>query len=202
MNKEKPIEFFFDFLNVVFFLLIFAFFFVYFIVGDRVAQAENIVKALMPFTAYSIIFLVKLRVSRRELKGFKKQNTENEIVLYLTKKDIRKDLAVVILLPIVIIALTIIDRYIDPIDVIQAILVFLVMFSWHWFKLRARAKDISSPGLRRGDLVRDEIVIFSLPFVVLLIPVLQFNVNLIDLLQAVLPLMIMYLWRKLMLSKL
>jgi hypothetical protein len=145
MNKEKPIEFFFDFLNVVFFLLIFAFFFVYFIVGDRVAQAENIVKALMPFTAYSIIFLVKLRVSRRELKGFKKQNTENEIVLYLTKKDIRKDLAVVILLPIVIIALTIIDRYIDPIDVIQAILVFLVMFSWHWFKLRARAKDISSP---------------------------------------------------------
>ena len=190
---------FMDFLNMVFILFLFGFIVFYFIVGDRIATAERFIRAIMPFSFFGLVFLTKLKIKRREARQIKQGVEWDKVIIYFTDTDVRRDRAVIISLPIIIILAAVFNRQVMFIDFIQAGVVFVIMFAWHWFKIRKQSNSSTSGGFTKMDIIKDELLIFSLPVIIFLIPTIWLRIDLVDAAQATLPFAVMFFWRKILL---
>lgn len=125
-----------DFLNFIFLIAIISFFIVFFIVGDRFFAFSQFIKTLMPLAIFTLIFLIKIKLTRTKLKKRKHENNM-EITLYLTYFDKLKFDILIYSTPIIItgIAFTI-NKTITLTDIIQAIIVFLIMYIWQIILLK------------------------------------------------------------------
>ena len=119
-----------DFINDVFAIILIGFCIVYFIVGNRFETFSSLIKAMFPLVIFSIIFLVRLRINRMQLKKRKRENNL-EIVLRITYVDKLIFDILIYLLPIIIIGIAfIINKQIVLIDIFQATAAFLLMYLW------------------------------------------------------------------------
>lgn len=197
-QKDRAIDIFTDFLSTIFLLAMVSFVIFFIVAGDRVNLAEHFVRTIMPFSLFGILFFVVLKIKRREMKKEKEQFTLDNVVVYLAPRDITKDKLVILFILFAMVMPNLIDRALSSIDVMQVIVVLIYLMTWHYIKFRSAIKNISQPGLTRQDIIKDEIVIFALPLISMIVPIISMRINIIDIMQAVIPLVIMYIWRKIL----
>ena len=122
-----------DFINTVFIIVLVGFFIVFFIAGDRFEQFGKFIESLIPLAFFGIILLVTLKINRTQLKK-RRREANIEINLYLTYFDKLISDVVVCLMPIAIIAVSMLaNGYVDSIDIFQAVIAFLIMYFWQKF---------------------------------------------------------------------
>ncbi len=119
-----------NFINDLFAIILVGFCIVYFTAGNRFESFGSLMKALFPLVIFSIIFLVRLRINRMQLKKRERENNMG-IVLYITYFDKLIFDVLICLLPIVIVGIAfIVNKQITLVDIFQAIVVFLLMYFW------------------------------------------------------------------------
>ena len=119
-----------DFINDIFAIILIGLCIMFFIIGDRFEAFGQFMKALFPLAVFVIIFLVKFRINRMQLK--KRENENNpEIVLRITYVDKLIFDVLIYLLPIIIVGIAFIaNKQITLVDIFQAIAAFLIMYFW------------------------------------------------------------------------
>ena len=190
-----------DFFNYALLLFLIIFCLIFFIVGNRLAVFTEFIKLLMPLAYFGIFFLVRLKFDREALRKRKKEGNLNEIIKYLTKLDKIKDLIIISILSIIILIIAMIDGYVDVFDILQAIIAFLTMFFWHLALIRKGKNINESMCITYFDKIKDEMVIFLLPIIIISIVLVNKNVNMVDFLQAFIPFLAIYVWHQYYLVK-
>lgn len=119
-----------EFINMIFMIVLILFCVIYFLAFDRFAAFTQIMESLMPIAVFGILFLIKMKLNRRVLK--KRKNEDNlEIVLYLNYFDKFKTDILTYLMPMAIIFVAfIINKNVDSVDILQAIIAFLLFYFW------------------------------------------------------------------------
>lgn len=189
-----------DFLNFAFFLGLVIFIILYIILGDRLDIFTKIAKMLIPVSYFFAMFLLALRNDEEKFEKFRKEDKLDEIVKYLGRVDSVKDIVVIIIISVVIVFLGMIEG-INPTDFVQALSSLVLLNLWHMVIFRKKEDLAGLQYMTNFDVMKDRVVIFILPLVVLATPLSSGNVGTIDIVQAIVALAIMYGWRKLMLKK-
>lgn len=190
-----------DFLNFAFFLGLVIFIILYIVVGDRIDIFTKIAKMLIPVSYFMAMFLLALRSDEEKFEKFRKEDKLDEIVKYLDRVDSIKDIVVIIILSVVIVFLGMIEG-INSIDVVQALTCLVILNLWHVIIFRKKEDLAGLQYMTNFDVMKDRVVIFLLPLIVLAIPFSSSGgVETVDIVQAIVSLAIMYGWRKLMLKK-
>lgn len=190
-----------DFLNFAFFLGLVIFIILYIVVGDRIDIFAKIAKMLIPVSYFMAMFLLALRSDEEKFEKFRKEDKLDEIVKYLDRVDSVKDIVVIIILSVVIIFLGMIEG-INSIDIVQALTSLVILNLWHVIIFRKKEDLAGLQYMTNFDVMKDRVVIFLLPLIVLAIPFSSSGgVETVDIVQAIVSLAIMYGWRKLMLKK-
>jgi hypothetical protein len=119
-----------DFAGLLFLIALISFCIFYFIVGNRIAVVSEMMKALAPLGFFGVILLLKLRLNQKE--GRKRQEeSNNDIVIYLTFMDKLKSDLILYILPILAIFIIMLGGYkIDLVLFIQACVIFAVSYFW------------------------------------------------------------------------
>jgi len=124
--KEMIITFIID----AFTIALIGFCIVYFTAGDRLAMFYKFMQALFPIVLFTIFFLVRVRVSREQVRKFTREKNL-DIILHLTYLDKLISDVLIYLLPILILGVAIIiNKQITLVDVFQAVIAFLLMYFW------------------------------------------------------------------------
>ena len=119
-----------DFLNLFFILLLIAFCIIYFIAGNHFSAFYLFLESMAPLAFFGIIFLVKIKITRSEIKR-RKSHGNTELVLDLNIFHKLASDMVVFGAPILLGLLIYKARgRLDAIDIIFLIMVFLIMFFW------------------------------------------------------------------------
>lgn len=189
-----------DFLNFAFFLGLVIFIILYIVVGDRIDIFTKIAKMLIPVSYFMAMFLLALRSDEEKFEKFRKEDKLDEIVKYLDRVDSVKDIVVIIILSVVIVFLGMIEG-VNPIDIVQALTCLVILNLWHVIIFRKKEDLAGLQYMTNFDVMKDRVVIFLLPLIVLAIPFSSGEVGTVDIVQAIVSLAIMYGWRKLMLKK-
>lgn len=191
----KAREMIFDFLNDSFLLVISLFFFFYFFLGGRLEQASALVKMFIPLAIFLLFLLIKTKFNARRYRKYKNEFNLDQKVCYLTDSDKIKDAVVVLSLPAVMLGFTALDKYVDIIDILQASAVFIVSYAWHLKIFRPKDEYGELVYITNSDKIKDEVIIFLLPVIVIAITLLFGRIDLVDNFQAVSVFVVMHFWR-------
>ena len=189
-----------DFINFTFFLGLVIFIILYIIVGDRIDIFSKIAKMLIPISYFFAMFLLALRSDEDKFEKFRKEDKLDEIVKYLDRVDSVKDMVVITIISVVLVFLGMIEG-INTIDIIQAVSSFTMLNLWHLVIFRKKEDMAGLQYMTNFDVMKDRVVIFLLPLVILAVPLSHGYVSAIDIVQAIVSLALIYGWRKLMLKK-
>lgn len=185
-----------DFLDTAFLLFMISFCVFYFIVGNHFDVAQKIVKAAFAFSWVGVIFMLKFKFAKVHIRKIIGEGRENEIVAYFDKTDRLKDLLLIIVYPVSIIALGLWKESLNDVDVFQALIIFLVAYFWH-FNLFSPREDVTRLMYATNmDKLKDEIFTFFLPFFIIIIAFSRGEVDNIDIIQALLIFLISYIKHK------
>ena len=87
-------------------------------------------QAMFPLVLFSIFFLIRVRVSREQVKKIRRERNF-DIILHLTCLDKLISDVLIYLLPILILGVAIIiNKQITITDIFQAVIAFLIMYFW------------------------------------------------------------------------
>jgi len=198
MSKGYSARFiFFDFIETVLIILLVAFLLFYFILGDRMSFAGQIVKMLVPFSFFGVLFIFKLKISRRLLRKVKGSGSSGDVVIYFTNKDKFKDLGVIIIIFLLLLMIPwFIDKTLYIEDNIQIASIVVVLYLWHRYLFRNRVGDGIEMYLNKIGLVFDGIVNYLLPLIIVLISISFLNLDVIDIIQSLITFFIFFIWHK------
>lgn len=192
-------DIFIDFLNYAFLIVIIILCLIFFVVGDRFETFTVILKSMMPLAFFASIFIFFLKRKRKQ--KLKKGDNLDEVVIFLTKADKRKDIVVIILLFLVIFTLSYLSSDFLISDVVQVLFIFLVMASWHYilFKKNSYENHIS---ITVKKILNDEIIISLLP-IMFYVPMYFFGTypNIKDVFQSLILFIVMYSWHYIFFEK-
>ncbi len=123
-----------DFINYVFMLLLISVFILYFIAGDHFKQFLGVIRAMMPLSFFGLVILIKFKISRMWLEKGRRDQTLDEIVLHLTFFDKMWSDMIIFSLPFIVCLLAFLFYgEVGYVDILQALVVFLVMYAWQKF---------------------------------------------------------------------
>lgn len=189
-----------DFLNYTFLVILVIFCITFFIIGDRFAIFTEFMKSLVPLAILGIFFLIKIRLSKQSYKKFTKENSLDDIIKYLSKLDKIKDTVVISFLPVFIIGSSYLAGRVDLINLLQALVTFCMMYFWHMILFRK--ENINKiTYLTNFDKIKDEVVIFLLPILIIGLAILDGAVDFVEILQGVMAFLIVYYWHKILFRK-
>jgi len=189
-----------DFLNFTFFLMLVIVVILYIVVGDRIEIITKIVKMIIPVAYFVGMFLLAVRSDQDKFEKFRKEDKLDEIIKYLDRVDSFKDILVIITMPVLILLIGMIEE-LSVIDVIQALSAFIFMYIWHIILFRKREDLAGMQCVTNFDKIKDTIVVFILPLVVIAIPLSTGLATAVDIFQAFAAFLLMYVWRKIMFLK-
>lgn len=190
-----------DFINYLFLLGLIIFFLLYIILGDRFAFFTEFFKSIVPLAFFGVPFLIIIKLRRESCKKYRKEDKLNEIILYLSKLDKLKDKIVIISAALLIIVIAIIDGDINTIDIAQAIIFFITIFFWRLILFRRKDELSGLSYITLFDKVKDEVVVFLMPIIIIAIALLGKEVNLVDFFQALVTFLIIFGWHMIMFRK-
>jgi hypothetical protein len=191
----KAREIFFEFLDTVLTSIIIAFIVFYFIVGQHFDVAVFIVKTVTPFSVFGLIFIVKFKLNKRQMKRMSVEMSLDEPFVFLARSDNFKDWLAIGILFLVILAIPFFDGSLGAIDFIQALVVLIISGFWHIFLFKNKEKGDLIP-VTQFTRLKDEVIIVFIPVAVLMISLWARDLNLLDSLQAVVAGGGMYIWHQ------
>ena len=192
--KAKDIMF--DFLETIFLILLISFIIFYFIVGNRLELAENILKTVLPFAVFGILFLSKMKYNRLDLKRLNRGSTADEAEIYPTPVLIKWDVRMIVIISLIIILIPFFNKTLSIIDALQAFIFGGLMYAWHRYLFFTKGSKAPDKAISRVQINKDEMFIFSLPIIVLIPPMLARGLNTLDIIQALVAIALMFAWRK------
>ena len=190
-----------DFINYLFLLGLIIFFLLYIILGDRFAFFIEFFKSIVPLAFFGIPFLIIIKFRRESCKKYRKEDKLNEIILYLNKLDKLKDKIVIVFAALLIIVIAIIDGDINTIDIVQAIVFFIIIFFWRLILFKRKDELSGLSYITLFDKVKDEFVVFLMPIIIIAIALLGKEINLVDFFQALVAFLIIFGWHMIMFRK-
>ncbi len=199
MTKAKDIII--DFINFAFLIAVSVYIFFYIVTGGNLSIFTDFFQMLMPIALFSFPFLIITKLNRQKIKKFDKENNLDEPVAYIAQADKIRHIIVILIVAIVIILIAVIDGYMIFSDFIQALTVLLFLLIWHYILFYRDGNKVTVIYLTYYDKIKDEVVSFLLPLVVLSTPLLSKNIDNVDFLQALSAFFIYYIWHFLMLRK-
>lgn len=198
MDKTRSKDMIFDFLNTVFLLVLIAFCVFYFIVGDNWAVAEKIVKISFSLSIFGILFLIKLKMVRREIKREKNSKSFDDIAVYFSHGDKIKDLIIIFTILLLMFLGSFFWSPNLKISFWQILIIFLFLYFWHIYLFRKR----DSSAVRMYATILDELVdsvfIYFTPIIVLSISLLYDSYSEMDIANALILISILYLRHKIL----
>lgn len=186
----------FDFFETLFLIFLIAFVVFYFIVGDRLDLARHILKTVLPFAVFGIVFLSKMKYNRHELKRLDNENSADQAVVYPTKAMIKWDFRIIIFISFIILLIPFLNKTLSIIDALQVFLFGGVMYAWHRHLFFTKDSEGPDKALTRAQINKDEMLIFSLPIIVIVPALLARDINTLDIVQAFAACALVYAWRK------
>lgn len=121
---------FLDFINYVIATFLIGLTILFIISPGNFQTVMKVMQAIIPFSAFGILFLIKSKISRTEVNK-KKADNDTGLTLNLTYMDKMKGELLVFILPIIIIVISFFgDTGYNINDFFQAAFAFLVMYMW------------------------------------------------------------------------
>lgn len=121
---------FFDFLNLVFIIVIVGLSIVYFIMPDRFAAFTEIMRNLAPIAFFVLILLIKIKFNRVEHTKRKNENN-TEIILVLNYWDKFISDIIVFTTPILLCLFAYLaNQTVGMMDIFYSALIFIIMYFW------------------------------------------------------------------------
>ena len=123
-------SYFIDFINFILIWVIMVFLVGIVILGSRLELLSNLFKSFIPLAFFLVIFLLIWKIERSKLNKMKYQNSM-ELILYLSHSYKFIDKIIIFLLPVLIIFIAVLRGGVEIYDIIQAIVVLVVLYTWH-----------------------------------------------------------------------
>ena len=181
-----------DFVNYLFLILIGVFMLFYVVFGNRLDFFAEILNLLMALSFFAFVFLIILKIKRRQIKKYAKEDMVNEIVVYISPTDILIDRFIILASLSAVIAIAYIGGDINIADFFQAFIPTITLLFWRQYLFKSGLGINKSISLTRLDKAKDEIIIFFLPIVLLIIPALGRTTDSVDAYQAAALLLILF----------
>lgn len=190
-----------DFIAFLFFLAIVIFVIVYFIVGNRIYMVAEILRSLVPFSVFGIIFLFKCRKAKKDYIEAKEENNSEEQFIYLNRSDWIKNFLINILSAVLVLIIAIIDKSIDIIDCAQILFTFSYLTALEVYLFRKRDNIVIEMYIDYIDKIVYLMAIYFLPIFVYGLAFVKPVPNMIDVAQAVLAFLPPFIWNNLLLKQ-
>jgi hypothetical protein len=190
-------DLFFDFLETVLLIALTTFVIFYFIIGDRLYIAQRFINLILPLSVVAIPFILKIKLSRRQIRKFQNESAMDEVAVYPRLRYIDWDIRFAVLVPLMLVLIPFILSSLTTEDIVQAFLSGILMAVWH-FHIFKDSAGRGLPQLTRLDIIKDQIAIYLMPVLILIVPMLGANVDYIDAIQVIFFFVFMYIWRQLM----
>jgi len=144
-----------------------------------------------------VMFLIAFKMDTDNFEKYRKEDKLDKIIKYLDHIDSMKDLVVIISIPVTILFIGKIET-INNIDYIQALTAFSLMYFWHLVMFMRRDGLAQLRYVTNFDKLKDTVVIFVYPIVIVSIPLGSGSISTVDIFQAFAAFFLMYGWRKIM----
>lgn len=126
----SPKDLILDFISLLFIVLLVVFCIFYFIAGDNFSAFSLFIKSMAPLAFLGIIFLVKLKMTRSEIRKRRDENN-TDIVLELNVMDKLISDIIVFFTPMLLgLLIYEIKGSLGGADIVELSLIFLIMFFW------------------------------------------------------------------------
>lgn len=180
----KAKELLLDFTAFIFLLSIIIFSVSYFIIGGRMEFVTNLMRSLVPFSYFGLVFVFKGNSLKKQYFKFKLENSYDEPIVYLTKTEWKQSFFANIITAFLVFLAAIIDKSVDPTDFLQTIFTFAYLTSIDIFLFRKRDNMVMEMYATRIDKIIHELSIYFLPIVIYSLPFILNPPNIIDFLQS------------------
>lgn len=174
------------------------FFIYYFVLGDRLELAKEITKLAVTFGFFSVLLIINLIKSNKITKRIKNGTSGDEEIAHIDSRMKYLDRIVSVSLGLIMLSIPIYKDSLDFIDVIQAILITAIHYSWHFYLFTSRSmvgySTISA--LTYLDKMKDYAVLLVIPIIVLILSILSHSFNNIDAVQALAVFIVAYSWHR------
>ena len=185
-----------EFVNTVFLIILIYFSLFYYILGNALGEFYGMLKFIAPLALFASPLVYIFRERRPQYKKLKKEDTLNEVINYIAHTDIILDRIIIITLPLILLGISIYNFYFGAVDLIQAFVVILILLGRHLMLFFKRENTERIMQITNFDKLKDEIVLFSLPLIIMSVGAGLRSINTIDYFQAVTAFVIMYVWHK------
>ncbi|MEA3398747.1 MAG: hypothetical protein U9R06_03320 [Patescibacteria group bacterium] len=168
----------------------------YIVFGNRMAIFAEILNLLMVFSIFAMIFLIVLKIKRRQIKKYIKEDNSSEIIAYVSAIDLLMDRCLILSSFFITVGIAFLNRTITVIDFLQGAFPALILFFWHiyLFKNGTGINEVAS--LTKIDKTKDEIFIFFLPIVIFIIALGSGIIDSMDSYQAIALFLIIFFGHK------
>lgn len=185
----------FDFLHTIFIIFLIVFIGLYIVVGGRLGIIYQIGRAIMPFAYFFLIFLVRTKLTQYEYKKHKKEANFEERLTYISSRDIKLDIIVIIILSLSVLGWTLVNQLFLWLDLLQATIVFGFLYIWH-IKLFSKV-DIKNNFhyIDYLDKIKDEVITMLVPVIIVIPPLINMQIDIVDVWQAFTVLLGLQAWR-------
>ena len=189
-----------DFIATALMIVMSVFCFFYFILGNRMGLAEDIARFFAVVSIFGILFIYSAKVEKNKAKKDICKESLDDIIVYFSRIDKVKNLAIIFLQIAIILSLAAIDGAINNIDGLQVFLFFIFSFLWHLYIFRKR--DGSQIMYATNyDKIKDRVFVFFLPIMVIGVAIFCKKIDIIDQLQALSVFLLQYFWHKYLIRK-
>jgi hypothetical protein len=174
------------------------FFVYYFMLGGRMALAQEITRFIVAFGFFLVLFAAGFFSSRKKIKRAKDEGSTNDTEVYINNRVKWQDRIVSLLLGGILLMIAIYDDSLDFIDFMQAFITVVIHYCWHHYLfITRRAEPYSTiSALSYLDKIKDYLVVLLLPLAALLVPLAGKDFNSTDAMQASCIFIVAYLWHK------
>lgn len=184
-------------------ILIGAFFVYYFVLGDRMYLAQEITRAISSFGLILALFSVNLFTAQKKIKKVQEEGSGGNDVFVVSYQMKNIDGGICLFASLSILLIAWYDGSFNMVDMAQAILGLALLLGWHFYLYHSRVvpgyETVSN--LNFLDKIKNGLIIYLIPVLLLLIPVLGRTFNTVDVIQTFSFLIISYFSHRYIFSK-
>ncbi len=179
-------------------ILVIAAFVIFIVLGSQLLTFSKFISTFTPFAVFIALLLVVVKLRSANYHKLKDEGDLDEILVYLTGRDIRRDFYIDCLAGLAVIMVPVINRNLALEDVIQAVGVMVIFYLWHRWLFRKKPGPVNAVSLDQLDRIMDEVAVYTMPVILLIFAFAVSRVDLIDFIQAAAVLLVLFFWHKLL----
>jgi hypothetical protein len=172
------------------------FFVYYFVMGGRMALAQELTQFIVAFGFFIVLFFVGFLSSKKKIKRQQAEGSIDEQVAIISSTTQKYDKITTGCLGLIILLIALYDGSFDIVDFAQIIVTVSLLLIWrvYLFKSRRLEPYNTVAGLNYFDKMYDSLIVVAVPIIILTIPALGKVFNTTEIVQAVSVFAVAYSW--------